>query len=329
VIDIELLHPEYLWAIPVALGAVLAWRLFLRRPLYALFPLTTLLPGAIRASRLRRAPAFIAAAAVPLVALALSDPVLPYSESETKSRGLDIVLVLDLSSSMEEAMGGGSVGKPPGNGTRTRMETTRTALLDFISLRPHDRVGLVVFSDNAYVVSPLTFDHEYLRQYVSMVDNKILRNEGMTAIGDGIAVASTLLQRQSTADVSGTKVVVVFTDGEHNYGMDPVEALQAAHNSGARVHIIGVDLPAEIRIRPEVQRLARAVRYYGGRYTDAATAGELRSASRSIDALEKGWLVQTRSIRNQPIYHYFALLAVLLLTWAMLLRAIPYFIDVT
>ena len=144
-----------------------------------------------------------------------------------------------------------------------------------------------------------------------------------------IAMARTLLLRQATADVSGTKVVVVFTDGEHNYGLDPVEALQAANAAGARVHIIGVDLPAEIRIRPEVQRLARAVRQYGGRYADAATVGELRSASRTIDALEKGWLVQTRTVRNQPIYHYFALFALVLLTCAMLLRAIPYFIDVT
>ena len=121
----------------------------------------------------------------------------------------------------------------------------------------------------------------------------------------------------------------VMDDGEHNYGLDPVEALQAANAVGARVHIIGVDLPAEVRIRPEVQRLARAVRQNGGRYLDAGTVSELRSASKSIDALEKGWLVQTRSIRNQPIYHYFALLALVLLTAAMVLRAIPYFIDVT
>ena len=328
-IGVELQHPEYLWTIPAVLVAVIAWRRFLRRPLYALFPYEALLPKSIRASRLRRIPSLIAAAAVPVIAVALSDPVLPYSEAELKSRGLDIVLVLDLSSSMEEAMGGGTPGRPPGYGTKTRMETTRTALLEFIALRPHDRIGLVVFSDNAYVVSPLTFDHDYLRQYVAMVDNRILRNEGMTAIGDGIAVARTLLVRQSTTDASGTKVVVVFTDGEHNYGLDPVEALQAAHDAGARVHIIGVDLPAEIRIRPEVQRLARAVRQYGGRYTDAGTVGELRSASRSIDALEKGWLVQTRTIRNQPIYHYFALLALMLLAAAMLMRAVPYFIDVT
>jgi len=108
-----------------------------------------------------------------------------------------------------------------------------------------------------------------------------------------------------------------------------VTALQTAHGAGARVHIIGVDLPEKIRMKPEVQRLVRAVRQYGGRYADAATVTELRAASRSIDALEKGWLVQTRTIRNQPIDEYFALSAVILLALAMLLRAHPYFIEVT
>ncbi|MEO5895551.1 MAG: VWA domain-containing protein [Vicinamibacterales bacterium] len=327
--DMELLQPQYLWAIPIALSVILAWRLTFRRRAYAVFPLAVLLPRAARASRLRQAPLMLAAAAVPLIAIALSEPVLPYAEGELKSRGLDIVLVLDLSSSMEEVMGLGQAGRGPGTHGPTRMVITKNALLEFIALRPNDRIGLVVFSDNAYVVSPLTFDHDYLRQYVAMVDNQILRNEGMTAIGDGIALANALLVRQGTANVSGTRVVVVFTDGEHNYGLDPVEALETAHSAGARVHVIGVDLPAEIRIRPEVQRLVRAVRQRGGRYADAGTVAELRAASRSIDALEKGWLIQTRTIRNQPIDYYFSLSAVVLLAGAMLLRAIPYFIDVT
>lgn len=327
--DVELLRPQYLWAIPITLALIVACRLSFRRRVYAVFPLNALLPRMTRASRLRQAPVLIAAAAVPLVVLALSDPVLPFSEGELKSRGLDIVLVLDLSSSMEEVMGLGRPGRGPGTPGPTRMETTKNALLEFIALRPNDRIGLVVFSDNAYVVSPLTFDHDYLRDYVAMVDNRILRNEGMTAIGDGIALANTVLVKQGAANVSGTRVIVVFTDGEHNYGLDPVEALQTAHSAGARVHVIGVDLPAEIRTRPEVQRLVYAVRKNGGRYADAGTVAELRSASRAVDALEKGWLVQTRIVRNEPIGYYFALGAVVLLGGAVLLRAVPYFIDVT
>ena len=327
--SIELLRPEYLWVLPVTLAAIVVWRLSFRRRAYAVFPLTVLLPRAARASRLRHAPLLIAAAAVPCMAIALSEPVLPSYDAALTSRGLDVVLVLDLSSSMGEVMGLGGPGRGPGSVGPTRMDITKNALLEFIALRPHDRVGLVVFSDNAYVVSPLTFDHDYLRQYVAMVDERILRNEGMTAIGDGIALANTLLVRQATAHVTGTRVIVVFTDGEHNYGLDPVQALDSAHDAGARVHIIGVDLPEKIRLKPEVQRLVRAVRHYGGRYTDAATVAELRSASRSIDALEKGWLVQKRTVHNQPIDEYFSLSAVMLLTLAVLFRAHPYFIELT
>lgn len=326
--DIDLLRPAALWAIPLTLAAVIVWRVWFRRRAYAAFPLLLLVPGAARAPWLRHAPLVLAAGAVPLIAVALSEPVLPSAEAALKSRGLDIVLVLDLSSSMGETMGVAAPGSAPGHGP-TRMAVTRNALLEFISLRPNDRIGLVVFSDNAYVVSPLTFDHDYLRQYVTMADNDLLRNEGMTAIGDGIALANTLLVRQGTASVTGTRVIVVFTDGEHNYGLDPVTALDAAHSDGARVHIIGVDLPQKIRMKPEVQGLVRAVRQYGGRYADAATVGELRSASRSIDALEKGWLVQTRTVRNLPVDQYFALAAVIVLAMAAVLRAVPYFIEVT
>lgn len=335
---IVLRHPEYLWAVPAALAVILACRALRRRPFVA-FPLLRLLTGrGYRASRLRQAPSFIAAAAVPFVVLALADPLVPYSEGEVQSRGLDIVLVLDLSSSMEEIMGGhlqfgarrvGSSRVPGAPIGETRLETTKKALTDFIGRRPEDRIGLVVFSDNAYVVSPLTFDHRYLLQYVAMIDNQILRGEGMTAIGEGIAMANTLLERQTKSGAADNKVMVVFTDGEHNHGREPFEPLAEADAAGTRIHLVGLDLEDGIKTKPEVQRLIRTVRRYGGRYFDAATAGQLKEASNSIDVLEKGFLVQARYVRNRPVYHYFTVPAILLLCGALLLRAVPHFIDVT
>lgn len=339
--ELVLRHPEYLWALPVALLCVVAWRAVRPRPFVA-FPLARLLASRVfRASRLRQAPAFVAAAALPLIALALSDPVAPYAEAELKSRGLDIVLVLDLSSSMEETMGG---DQPPttlatqaltsaqgraGAAGDTRLETTKKALIDFIGRRPDDRLGLVVFSDNAYVVSPLTFDHQYLRQYVAMIDDKILRGEGMTAIGEGMALGSALLSRQSAGGLAGNRVMVVFTDGEHNYGVDPIAVLDQTDAAGIRVHLVGVDLEEEIKVKPEVLRLMNAVGRHGGRYFNADTANQLRNASISIDALEKGWLVQKQSVRNEPAYRIFAIAAILLVCAALVLRAVPYFVDVT
>ena len=265
-------HPAYLWAIPAALALIVVWRM-LRRPRFVSFPLTSLLNAhQYRASRLRQAPTIAAAAVLPLIALALCEPVVPYSERQVTSRGVDIAIVLDLSSSMQELMGGRA-------GAATRLETTKKALIDFIARRPDDRIGLIVFSDYPYVVSPLTFDHQYLRDYVGMIDDKTLAEEGLTAIGDGISTGSALLARMKLERGSGRQVMVVFTDGEHNFGEDPLVTLAKANEAGTRVHMVGIDLTEVAKTRPAVVQLANAVRGYGGRYYDATSAAQLQAAS--------------------------------------------------
>ena len=334
---IVLQYPENLWILPIALAVVLVLRAVRRRP-FAAFPLAALLvPAKYRASRLRHIPTFVAGAALPLVAVALTEPVLPYAQGQMTSRGLDIVLVLDLSLSMQELMGQPGVmptlpraGAPPTAPTRaTRLETTKRALIEFIARRRDDRIGLVVFSEHSYLISPMTFDHESLTQYVALVDDKILPGEAMTAIGEGVTLASSLLARQSKDRVSGNQVIVVFTDGENNYGADPVKALEAADSVGTRVHIVAVDLKEVIKKRPAVQELMNAVIRHGGRYFNVEGADQLRAASLAIDSLEKGLVLQTEYIRNRPVYDYFVIPAILFLAAALVLRAVPYFIDLT
>jgi Ca-activated chloride channel family protein len=341
---IVLQYPENLWILPIALAVVLVLRAVRRRP-FAAFPLAALLmPAKYRASRLRHIPTFVAGAALPLVAVALTEPVLPYAQGQMTSRGLDIVLVLDLSLSMQELMGQPGVMPTPARARTTtstaqapptapsrvtRLETTKGALIEFIARRRDDRIGLVVFSEHSYLISPMTFDHESLTQYVALVDDKILPGEAMTAIGDGVTLASSLLARQSKSRVSGNQVIVVFTDGENNYGVDPVKALEAADSVGSRVHIVAVDLQEVIRKRPAVQELMNAVIRHGGRYFNVEGAGQLRAASLAIDSLEKGLVMQTEYIRNRPVYEYFVIPAILFLAAALVLRAVPYFIDLT
>lgn len=376
-------YPEYVWVLPIALVVILLLRA-LRTPAFAAFPLAGLLGPKYRASRLRHLPTFVAVSALPLIALALTQPVLPYALGQMTSRGLDIVLVLDLSLSMQELMGrpgvpesapaararidysrysisvdqygtyrmtpapgtpaapvnGASRGAgatatardqtpPPAPARATRLETTKRALIEFIARRRGDRIGLVVFSEHAYLVSPMTFDHESLTQYVELVDDKILPGEAMTAIGDGLTLARSLLARQSTGRISGNQVIVVFTDGENNHGTDPLKALEAADSAGTRVHVVAIDLQEMIRKRPAVQALMNAVVRHGGQYFNAEGAGQLRAASLAIDSLERGLVEQTEYIRNRPVYHYFAIPAMLLLTAALALRTVPFFIDVT
>jgi von Willebrand factor type A domain len=380
---IVLQYPERLWALPIALAVILLARAVRRRP-FAAFPLAALLvPARYRASRLRHLPTFVAASALPLIAIALTEPVLPYAEGQMTSRGLDLVLVLDLSLSMQELMGrpgvmptlatattttdysqysinvdqngtyrmtpkpGATVTAadrspnqrsnpssrlqaPPAAPTRaTRLETTKRALIEFIARRRDDRIGLVVFSEHSYLISPMTFDHESLTQYVALVDDKILPGEAMTAIGDGVTLASSLLARQSKSRVSGDQVIVVFTDGENNFGVDPIKALEAADSAGTRVHVVAVDLQEVIRKRPTVQAFMNAVIRHGGRYFNVEGADQLRQASLAIDSLEKGLVLQTDYIRNRPVYDYFAIPAILLLAGALMFRAVPYFIDLT
>jgi Ca-activated chloride channel family protein len=320
--DIVFLQPAFAWTLPAAAAGWWIWRLARRRRFVGSTVVGWLDPARYRASPIRRLPAALIVAALGLVSIALMDPVLPRSEGQLQSLGLDIVLVVDLSSSMQEIMG------RPAPAGRTRLETTKDALREFISRRRDDRIGLVVFSDHAYVISPLTFDFEYLLNYVDIVDDRILRGEGMTAIGDGIGLANYLLARQST-DRRRNKVTVVFTDGEHNFGRDPLEALAESEAAGIRVHVVGVDLEEDVKRKPGVRQLIRTVQSQGGRYFNADSVRELRAASAAIDSLEKGLLTSKISVRNAPVFTWFALPAAALIVLALALRAAPYFADFT
>jgi Ca-activated chloride channel homolog len=294
-----------------------------------------------RASIVRRLPLAVLLAALALVTLALMEPVLPSTDTVVQSRGLDIVMLLDLSSSMQEQMERVRPSRDMSRLTftsrdsmatrvqgKTRLEATKDAIASFVLRRRDDRIALIVFSDNAYVVSPLTFDHGYLLRYIDMVDDQILRGEGMTAIGDGLALANYLLARQA-GTLRRNQVVVLFTDGESNKGRDPVDVLAESNAANIRVHFVGLDLEEEVRNKPQVQKLLDAVARYGGKYFDANTVRDLDAASRTIDAIEKGVLVSRVHVRDEPVYQWFTLPALTLLVAAVGLRAVPFFVDQT
>jgi Ca-activated chloride channel family protein len=326
------LHPEFgWWALAgFAVIALVKWRVRWRSA-----AVTFVLPDRDvrwRASLLRRAPFAILGIAAALCSLALMQPVIPYSQADVRSRGLDIMLLLDLSSSMQEDMGSGqspSYHPAPGVRRPTRLDAVKAAVRSFIRTRRDDRIGLVVFSDNPYVISPLTFDHEYLMHYVDLVDDKILQGEGQTAIGDGLALSDYVLSRQATPNSRRHQVVVLFTDGENNRGREPVDVLKEATAADIRVHMVGVDLEAQVKEKPAVQMLVRAVEESGGRYFDAASARDLIAASHTIDSIEKGLLVSRVYVRDVPVYEWFVIPSLLALVAALALAAIPYFTNQT
>ena len=326
VASLTLQQPWALALVPASLVALIV-RAFWRRRRYLVLPTAHLMPAtAFRPSVFRRLPLLFGLAGIAATAVALADPVVPHSTEDLQSLGIDIMLVLDLSSSMNAEMAGSSTS-PDGPKGPTRLDVTRQALRSFINSRHGDRLGMVVFSNYAYVVSPLTLDRDYLLRYLDIIDGQILRNEAMTAIGDGIDMGAFVLSKQS--DRHRTKVIVVFTDGERNYGRDPLESLADANRADIRVHIIGVDLDEKIKERPAVQGLITAVRQHGGRYYEADNAAELRRAYTSLDALEKSLVISETHLANEPVYHWFALGAVALIGAALLLNAIPFFNEMT
>lgn len=284
-----------------------------------------------RASIFRRTPFFLLALALLFIAVALMQPVLPHSTAEVRSRGLEIVLVMDLSSSMQEEIGltedqrARAAGAPKGP---TRMQATKDAIKAFVRSRTDDRIGLIVFSDNPYVVSPLTFDHQYLLRYIDLVDDQILQGEGQTAIGDGLALANYLLSKQ-TSGGRNHQVIVLFTDGEYNRGRDPIDVLQESKEAQIRVHVVGVDLDDFSRARPGVMALKATVERNGGRYFDAGSEQDLVAASRVIDTIEKSTLTSRIYVEDVPVYQWFVIPALICFAAAMTLRAVPYFVDQT
>jgi Ca-activated chloride channel family protein len=324
------LYPEAGVSLAAAfvLIALLKWRL--RWRFAAVVAVAPLKRFGHAASPLRRLPFAVLAVAAASTSLAIMQPVIPYSQADLQSRGLDIVLLIDLSSSMQEEMGSGQNPNRPMVPTgRTRMDAVKDAVRAFVRMRRDDRIGLVVFSDNAYVISPLTFDHEYLLHYVDFIDDKILQGEGQTAIGDGLALANYVLSRQATKDSRGHQVVVLFTDGENNRGREPVDVLQESKDADIRVHMIGVDLERDVKEKPAVQMLMAAIADVGGRYFSADSEKDLQTASHTIDQIEKGLLVSHVYVRDVPVYEWFAVPAIVALAVAAGLRAIPYFVDQT
>jgi len=318
---VRFLHVEIGWFFAVLLMAALTARYVRRRPLGLATTTVWSFKRLYRAPLFRGAPLVLCLVALLLLGCALMDPVIPFTETDVRSRGLDIVMAVDLSASMQEQM---SRPLPP-----TRLDAVKTAIKAFVARRVDDRIGLVVFSDNAYVVAPLTFDHGYLVRYIDSLDGDMLRGEGLTAIGEGLGLSNFLLTKQSGSPGARNKVIVLFTDGENTAGRDPMTALAQSDAAGIRVHLVGIDLEDEIRTKLQVRRFVRAVEGYGGRSFNAVSARDLEDASRSIDGIEKGVLMRRTYERDAPVFEWFAIPGLIALAAAFALRAVPAWIDQT
>ena len=161
--------------------------------------------------------------------VAIARPQRGLQESRVNTEGVDIVLLLDLSTSMETP-------DFSRNGQRqTRIESAKQVISEFISKRKDDRIGMVAFAALPYSIAPLTLDHSWLVQRMDGLHTGML--EDGTAIGDAIASAVNRL-RDSKAK---SRIVILLTDGINNRGeLTPENAAQAAAALGIKVYTIGV-----------------------------------------------------------------------------------------
>jgi Ca-activated chloride channel family protein len=245
-----------------------------------LFSSLTLIPGRRRAWRTRLRPALIGLRALALVLLiaALARPQVVRA-SEISAEGIDIAIVLDIS---------GSMGTPglSRNTSVTKLDTVKRVVIDFVSGLRNDRAGLVIFGSEALLLSPLTLDHNALKELTQPIESTQFVG-GATAIGVGLATGLNVL-RESNAK---SKVAILLTDGENNVStILPADAAKAARLLGVRVYTIGA-IPTSERQRGSVQvneaEMRDIAESTGGRYFSAGDEGALRQIYDEIALLER------------------------------------------
>src|SRR5467141_2247788 len=167
--------------------------------------------------------------AAALMIVGLARPQRTHSRTEVTANGIDIVLGLDVSGSMQ------ALDFTVDNYRVNRIAVVKSVVSKFIDERPNDRIGLIAFAASPYIVSPLTLDHDWLQQNLERI-NVGIGDDG-TAIGSAIAAAVNHL-RTTTAK---SKVVILLTDGVNNSGkISPLAAAEAARALGVKVYTIGV-----------------------------------------------------------------------------------------
>jgi Ca-activated chloride channel family protein len=237
-----LLVPAALWFSTLAQDA--------RRPRMRLGSVRALAAGP-RGLRpyLRDLPGIVRTAALVLLIGAMCRPVNIQRDERVEDRGIDIVVVMDLSGSMRAILDGDPSdlpGKPEvDRGQRlTRLETAKIVVRDFIGRRKSDRIGVVVFAKKAFILSPPTLDYTLLSKLVSKLSLKVIDDSG-TAIGDALATAVSRLRRSDAQ----SKVIVLLTDGDSNAGVvSPDYAAELAAEQKARVFAIQIGNGDEVEV---------------------------------------------------------------------------------
>lgn len=255
--------------------------------------------------------------ALVLIMLALARPQKTNEKVEQWTEGIDIMIGLDISQSMQIT-----------DFEPNRLEAAKEVALNFISGRTQDRIGLVIFSGDAYSLSPLTTDYDLLKTYIESIDFDMIENRG-TAIGSAMGVITNRM-RESEAK---SKVCILLSDGDNNAGnIDPITAAELGAAYGVTIYTIvvgkeglvpfGKDFfgrPNMIENTVDETTMRRMAEIGNGEFFRATDNEALKRVFAKIDALEKAEIKQTQFKDTSDYYFiYLSWAIILFLIWLLL-----------
>lgn len=257
--------------------------------------------------------------AIGLLIIALARPQSTSSRKNVNIEGIDIVMAMDVSSSMLAQ-----------DLRPDRLEASKDVASEFIAGRPDDRIGLVIFSGESFTQSPLTSDHSMITNLFKDIKSGMI--EDGTAIGDGLATSINRLKESEAI----SKVIILITDGENNRGsIDPLSAAEIAKIYGIRIYTIGagtigvapypVQTPYGIQyqnmeVKIDEKSLTEIARVTDGKYFRATSNRKLKEIYNEIDQLEKSKIDVTEFSRKHEEFLPLALLALAFVILEILLR---------
>lgn len=319
----QLAHPQYLWLF-VLYVPLIVWYLMKQRNARPYMAVSTTAPfaGIPRSWRqyVRHLLFVLRLGAIGCLIIVLARPQLKDNWRTTRTEGTDIMLAMDVSSSMLARD-----FKPD------RLEAAKAVASKFVSGRENDNIGVVVFAGESLTGVPMTVDRAQLLSYISSIKMNML--EDGTAIGDGIATSLNRLKEGKAK----SKSIILLTDGSNNTGVvTPLDATRVAQELGVKIYTIGIgtngqapspmlDEFGHMVFRPQKvvideATLRNVAESTGGKYFRATGNKVLQEIFEEIDALEKTQMDVRHFSHTEDNYMMWAWLAFALFALELLLR---------
>lgn len=317
--ELEFTNPHFFWLLLLIIPYV-AWQIWRHKKLHTPILVSTTAPfeqapKTVR-QRLRWLPLVLRILTFVFLIIALARPQSTFRNKNVETEGIDIVMALDISGSMQTL-----------DFSPNRLEACKTIAAEFVKGRSHDRIGLVLYAGEAYTQCPLTSDHETFLRLLKDVRFGLI-DDG-TAIGDGLGTAINRL-RESTAK---SRVIILLTDGVNNAGyIDPQSAADMAKELGIKVYTIScgtngkmskIKTPAgtfPIKTEIDEKLLKNIASKTDGTYFVATDNKKLRAIYQEIDKMEKSVVNEDILVHKNDEFLPFLVLALLCFILEILVR---------